>query len=107
MALDRLVHIEHHLSNHPTATAAATMSMPNGSGPNGSSSSKSDPYGAFGPFGPAFQIIPGVQKYDWGILGKEGSLVAVYGEATEQLGLKVQDEKPYAEVSWRDARLRD
>ncbi|CAO1637259.1 unnamed protein product [Parajaminaea phylloscopi] len=50
------------------------------------------------PLGAAFQIIPGVQKYDWGIKGKDGSLVAVYGAATEQLNLQIQDDEPYAEL---------
>lgn len=58
-----------------------------------------DPYGPHGPFGAAFQIIPGVQNYDWGITGGRGSLVAVYAEATEQLGVTIKPEKPYAEVS--------
>jgi hypothetical protein len=40
-----------------------------------------------------------VQNYDWGITGKNGSLVAVYGQATEQLKMQVEDDKPYAEVS--------
>lgn len=60
--------------------------------------SKADQYGPFGPFGSVFQIIPGVQNYDWGILGKDGSLVAIYGEATEQLKMKARDDRPYAEV---------
>ncbi|CAO1630072.1 unnamed protein product [Sympodiomycopsis kandeliae] len=63
-----------------------------------SSSSKADMYGSYGPFGPVFQIIPGVQNYDWGILGKNNSLVGVYAEATEQLKAKIEPEKPYAEL---------
>ncbi|PWN18242.1 mannose-6-phosphate isomerase [Microstroma glucosiphilum] len=65
--------------------------------PTSISSSKSA-YGPSGPFGRAFQIAPGVQNYDWGITGKNGSLVAVYGQATEQLEMKVEDDKPYAEL---------
>lgn len=37
--------------------------------------------------------------YDWGIKGKDGSLVAEFGTATEQLQLRLEDHVPYAEVS--------
>lgn len=70
--------------------------------PNASTSgegSKAGMYGPYGPFGPLFQLIPGVQNYDWGILGKENSLVGIYGQATGQLKMKLEPEKPYAEVS--------
>lgn len=62
-------------------------------------SKKLEAFGPYGPFGPVFQIIPGVQNYDWGITGKGNSLVGIYGEATEQLKMKVEPDKPYAEVS--------
>lgn len=68
---------------------------------SGSSKTNGDQYGPSGPFGAVFQVIPGVQNYDWGITGKNGSLVAIYGEATEQLGMKIVDDKPYAEVRAR------
>ena len=74
-----------------------------------SSTNKLEAFGPYGPFGPVFQIIPGVQNYDWGITGKNNSLVGIYGEATEQLKMKVEPEKPYAEVSRlvRNACSRD
>lgn len=56
-------------------------------------------YGPYGPYGPVFQIVPGVQSYDWGLLGKGGSFVAKYAQATDELEFKQDDEKPYAEVS--------
>ena len=79
-----------------TETATATANSP---GSSSDSASKADIYGPFGPFGPVFQIILGVQNYDWGILGKDNSLVGIYGQATEQLKMTVEPEKPYAEVS--------
>jgi mannose-6-phosphate isomerase class I len=59
----------------------------------------SDEAGGSGPLGPVFQIIPGVQSYDWGKLAKDGSLVAQFAEATEDLGFQKKDDEPYAEVS--------
>lgn len=50
------------------------------------------------PYMPVFQIIPGVQSYDWGKTAKQGSLVAQYAEGTAQLGFVKQDDKPYAEL---------
>ncbi|UZJ54011.1 hypothetical protein CBS101457_003331 [Exobasidium rhododendri] len=51
-----------------------------------------------GPLGPVFQIIPGVQSYDWGKLARDGSLVAQFAEATEGLDFHKEDDKPYAEL---------
>lgn len=51
-----------------------------------------------GPYGPTFQIIPGVQSYDWGKLANEGSLVAQFAEATDELKFDKKGDKPYAEV---------
>ncbi|PWN30482.1 mannose-6-phosphate isomerase [Jaminaea rosea] len=76
-------------------SAASGSGTSNG---DGGANGKIEQYGPAGPFGAVFQIIPGVQNYDWGIEGKKGSLVAVYGEATEQLGMKIEDDKPYAEL---------
>lgn len=52
-----------------------------------------------GPFGPIFQLIPGVQSYDWGKLADDGSLVAQYAGATKELDFKCAGDRPYAEVS--------
>lgn len=89
------------MSNTSAASGSGTS---NG---DGGTNGKIEQYGPAGPFGAVFQIIPGVQNYDWGIEGKKGSLVAVYGEATEQLGMKIQDNKPYAEVraQWEASEL--
>jgi mannose-6-phosphate isomerase len=46
-----------------------------------------------------FQIIPGVQSYDWGKTAEQNSLVCQFAEATEQLGFQRERSKPYAEVS--------
>ncbi|KAK0546087.1 Mannose-6-phosphate isomerase [Tilletia horrida] len=46
----------------------------------------------------AFQIVPGVQSYDWGLKGNQGSSVARYAQATEQLNFKLEQDKPYAEL---------
>jgi len=61
--------------------------------------STSDKNASSGPFGPVFQIIPGVQSYDWGKLARDGSLVAQYAEATDQLAFQKKSDEPYAEVS--------
>lgn len=55
-----------------------------------------------GPLGPVFRVIPGLQSYDWGILGKDGSSVAKYafeGTGAELLDVQYDEKKPYAEVS--------
>ena len=45
-----------------------------------------------------FQLIPGVQSYDWGIQGASSSRVAQFAAATSQLNFQPQDDKPYAEL---------
>ncbi|SPO31474.1 probable PMI40 - mannose-6-phosphate isomerase [Ustilago trichophora] len=46
-----------------------------------------------------FRLIPGVQSYDWGIKGGSTcSRVASFAGATEELGFKAEDGKPYAEL---------
>lgn len=46
-----------------------------------------------------FQLIPGVQSYDWGVPGSsKDSLVAEAAEATKQLHFQRDADKPYAEV---------
>lgn len=54
---------------------------------------------SYGPFGPVFQLIPGVQSYDWGKRADAGSLVAQFAEATDELHFTKKDDQPYAEVS--------
>lgn len=54
-----------------------------------------------GPYGPTFQIIPGVQSYDWGMTADQGSSVAQFAEATDELQFEKEADKPYAEVSER------
>ncbi len=75
--------------------------MASGSSPSSSTSSH-------GPLGPVFRIVPGVQSYDWGILGKDGSAVSKYAfggaGSGEKLGLQYDENKPYAEVSTRALR---
>ncbi|EST06768.1 Mannose-6-phosphate isomerase, type I [Kalmanozyma brasiliensis GHG001] len=44
-----------------------------------------------------FQLIPGVQSYDWGIVG-DTSRVAQFASATPQLNFKPENNKPYAEL---------
>ncbi|KDN45609.1 mannose-6-phosphate isomerase [Tilletiaria anomala UBC 951] len=54
-----------------------------------------------GPLGPVFRVVPGVQSYDWGIKGKDGSLVAKFafeGVGANLLGHAYDDDKPYAEL---------
>ncbi|KAL9940813.1 hypothetical protein V8E36_000301 [Tilletia maclaganii] len=46
----------------------------------------------------AFQIVPGVQSYDWGLKGKDGSSVARYAQATDELNFQLEQDKPYAEL---------
>lgn len=47
----------------------------------------------------AFQLIPGVQSYDWGKLGADKEcLVANFAEATEQLRFERANDSPYAEL---------
>ncbi|SPO40496.1 related to PMI40 - mannose-6-phosphate isomerase [Pseudozyma flocculosa] len=46
---------------------------------------------------PVFQIVPGVQCYDWGIKGST-SRVAQYALATHQLNFQPSDDKPCAEL---------
>ncbi|KAN0060435.1 Mannose-6-phosphate isomerase [Thecaphora frezii] len=46
---------------------------------------------------PVFQIIPGVQCYDWGIKGSQ-SRVAQFAVATKQLNFTPADDKPCAEL---------
>lgn len=45
-----------------------------------------------------FQLIPGVQSYDWGIQGASSSRVAQFAAATKELNFKAEDSKPYAEL---------
>ena len=46
-----------------------------------------------------FQLIPGVQSYDWGKLGSESDcLVAQFAAATEQLQFERVNNRPYAEL---------
>lgn len=45
-----------------------------------------------------FQLIPGVQSYDWGIKGATSSRVAEFAAATKELGFQAEDGKPYAEL---------
>lgn len=46
-----------------------------------------------------FQLIPGVQSYDWGVPGGEkNSICADLAEATCQLQFERKADKPYAEV---------
>lgn len=45
-----------------------------------------------------FQLIPGVQSYDWGIKGATSSRVAQFASATSQLDFTAEDSKPYAEL---------
>jgi hypothetical protein len=59
----------------------------------------SDNHNSSGPFGTSFQIIPGVQSYDWGKLAKDGSLVAEFAEATKEMDFKKESDQAYAEVS--------
>ncbi|MCO5588078.1 hypothetical protein L7F22_042033 [Adiantum nelumboides] len=51
-----------------------------------------------GPYGPVFQLIPGVQSYDWGKTVAQGSLVAEFAESTSESHFKKEDGKPYAEL---------
>ncbi|KAK0526646.1 Mannose-6-phosphate isomerase [Tilletia horrida] len=46
----------------------------------------------------AVQIVPGVQSYDWGLKGKQGSSVARYAQATDELDFHLEQDKPYAEL---------
>lgn len=48
--------------------------------------------------GRIFQLIPGVQSYDWGIVGATSSRVAQFASATEELKFKAEEGKPYAEL---------
>ena len=51
--------------------------------------------------GPVFRLVPGVQSYDWGILGHDGSSVAKFafeGTGAEWMQQEYKDDKPYAEV---------
>ncbi|SNX87931.1 probable PMI40 - mannose-6-phosphate isomerase [Melanopsichium pennsylvanicum] len=46
-----------------------------------------------------FQLIPGVQSYDWGIKGGAScSRVAQFASATKQLNFQEEHDKPYAEL---------
>lgn len=87
----------------PARAEAASSSAP-GRSPASSFLSK---YGPAGPFGPVFQLIPGVQSYDWGKTADEGSLVAQFASATDELEFKSEAEKPYAEVSKSEGALGD
>ena len=49
---------------------------------------------------PVFKIVPTIQQYDWGRLGKE-SKVAQFAGAAGVPDFTVDDAKPYAEVSHR------
>ncbi|PWN49268.1 mannose-6-phosphate isomerase [Violaceomyces palustris] len=46
--------------------------------------------------GSVFQILPGVQSYDWGM--KRSSRVATFAKATSQLDFDFQPDRPYAEL---------
>ena len=45
-----------------------------------------------------FQLIPGVQSYDWGIKGASASRVAQCASATRQLNFTAEENRPYAEL---------
>lgn len=47
--------------------------------------------------GTVFQLVPGVQSYDWGIKGAK-CRVAQFAQATQQLQFTPEDDKPYAEL---------
>ncbi|CAO1623023.1 unnamed protein product [Parajaminaea phylloscopi] len=66
-------------------------------GRNGAKATR-EPFGPNGPFGIAFQIIPGVQNEDWGLTSAQGSLVALYAQATDQLEIEIAESKRYAEL---------
>ncbi|CAD6892774.1 unnamed protein product [Tilletia controversa] len=46
----------------------------------------------------AFQIVPGVQSYDWGLQGRHRSSVARYAAATDELHFTLEQDRPYAEL---------
>ena len=46
---------------------------------------------------PVFKIVPTIQQYDWGRVGKE-SKVAQFAAASGVPEFTVDDAKPYAEV---------
>jgi len=49
--------------------------------------------------GRVFQLIPGVQSYDWGVPGSsKDCLVARYAEATAPLHFQSEADRPYAEL---------
>ena len=68
------------LANHLSPQMTSTSSSP----------SSSD-------LGPVFQLIPGVQSYDWGIKGSS-CRVAQFAAATSQLAFSPDENKPYAEL---------
>lgn len=45
---------------------------------------------------PVFELVCGAQSYDWGKLGKDGSKVSHFAQATA--GFVYDEAKPYAEV---------
>ncbi|SPO31690.1 probable PMI40 - mannose-6-phosphate isomerase [Ustilago trichophora] len=74
MATHRIEHIKDHLNNKSGDKMATTTQR-------------------------VFRLIPGVQSYDWGIKGgATSSRVASFASATEELGFKAEDDKPYAEL---------
>lgn len=83
MATSRIGTITHHLKNdnfdHGNKSSSETKMA-------GTSQTK------------VFQLIPGVQSYDWGIKGATSSRVAQFASATEELRFKGEDDKPYAEL---------
>lgn len=56
------------------------------------------------PSQPVFQIHGGVQSYDWGTLGRDGSKCAQFGKQIP--GFKYDESKPYAEVGLSRLSLR-
>ncbi|GAK67614.1 mannose-6-phosphate isomerase [Moesziomyces antarcticus] len=72
MVRDRIEALSHHLSS-PTPTKMSTPAR-------------------------VFQLIPGVQSYDWGIPGSKAPRVAQFAAATKQLNFTADDDKPYAEL---------
>ncbi|GAC77037.1 mannose-6-phosphate isomerase [Moesziomyces antarcticus T-34] len=72
MVRDRIEALSHHLSS-PTPTKMSTPTR-------------------------VFQLIPGVQSYDWGIPGSKAPRVAQFAAATKQLNFTADDDKPYAEL---------
>ena len=73
MVRDRIDALSHHLSDQPKASKMSTPAR-------------------------VFQLIPGVQSYDWGIQGSKEPRVAQFAAATKQLNFTADNDKPYAEL---------